>query len=362
MAITPKLLSRGLEVFTALSLLGFVSFLFFTSNLDAFLSTMVSLQWGWVLAGIALASLDWVGGGMRIWVLLRHLRPDAPFKGSIIAGGLAAWGSIITPSQTGGGPLMIYALKRHGVPMHESIIIALMTFIATIIFYGLAGPFALLLGAGKALEERNVLGQSMTLYDLFMVSLGGFISIGVVIIILVMFPSIVARLARKLGAWLRARGKLGLADRVQKAEDGVKQSHDCLVTFFNNWRGWAALGGAVFMSAFAFANRLLAGFVVLRMLGVHANFVDVLLLQTLITFLLYFAPTPGGAGIAELLSFAVMAIYMPDDQVPSYLFLWRFVTSYLTVGVGSVVFWWWLKGATQKGDLLSEPVEAAGGE
>lgn len=355
MAITPKLLSRGLEVFVGLSFLGFVGFLYFTSNVGAFFATMVSLEWGWVLVGIALASLDWFGGGLRIWVLLRRLRPDPPLKGSILAGGLAAWGSILTPSQTGGGPLMIYTLRRHGVPVHESVIIALMTFIATIIFYAVAGPFALLMGGGKALEERSVLGQSMTLYDLFMLSLGGFVMIGVGVIVLVMFPGIAAKLANWLGAWLRARGRASLADRVQKAEDGIELSHECLVTFFDSWKGWAALGWAIILSAFAFANRLLAGFVVLRMLGIHANFVDILLLQTLITFLLYFAPTPGGSGIAELLSFAVMGIYIEDKmQLPAYIFLWRFVTSYLTVVVGSAVFWWWLKGAAQKGDLLSQ--------
>lgn len=356
MTITPKLLSRGLEVFAGLSLAGFIGFLYFTSNVGAFFSTMLSLEWGWVLAGVALASLDWFGGGLRIWVLLRQLRPDPPLKGSILAGGMAAWGGILTPSQTGGGPLMIYTLRRHGVPVHESVIIALMTFIATIIFYAVTGPFALLMGAGRALEERSVLGQSMTLYDLFMLSLGGFVTIGIGVIVLVMFPGIATKLASWLARWLRARGRDSLADRVRKAEQGIEQSHECLVTFFSSWSGWAALGGSVIMSAFAFANRLLAGFVVLRMLGIHANFVDVLLLQTLITFLLYFAPTPGGSGIAELLSYAVMGIYIEDKLLlPAYIFLWRFVTSYLTLAVGSAVFWLWLKGASQKGDLLSQP-------
>ena len=67
--------------------------------------------------------------------------------------------------------------------------------------------------------------------------------------------------------------------------------------------------------------------------------------QTLITFLLYFAPTPGGAGLAEIVSATVMSIYVPRDLTPSYILLWRIVVSYLTVGFGSTVFWYWLKGA-----------------
>jgi uncharacterized membrane protein YbhN (UPF0104 family) len=78
-------------------------------------------------------------------------------------------------------------------------------------------------------------------------------------------------------------------------------------------------------------------------LGLPAHFVDVLLVQTLVFFLLYFAPTPGGSGIAELLSAALMTIYVPNELLATYTALWRLATSYLTVGVGSLIFWNWLR-------------------
>lgn len=93
------------------------------------------------------------------------------------------------------------------------------------------------------------------------------------------------------------------------------------------------------------------------MLGIKEHFVDVLLLQTLITFLLYFAPTPGGSGLAEILSTAVMSIYVPRPLTPSYILLWRIVVSYLTVAVGSVVFWRWLKRAEERDDVPFEGEE-----
>jgi hypothetical protein len=93
------------------------------------------------------------------------------------------------------------------------------------------------------------------------------------------------------------------------------------------------------------------------MLGIKAQFVDVLLLQTLITFLLYFAITPGGSGLAELVSAAVMSIYVPRALTPSYILLWRVTVSYLTVMLGSVVFWRWLKRAEDKDDAPLEEGE-----
>ena len=82
------------------------------------------------------------------------------------------------------------------------------------------------------------------------------------------------------------------------------------------------------------------------------------MLQTFITFLLYFAPTPGSSGLAELLSAAVMQIYVQPSELPTYTLIWRFINSYATVIVGSLLFWRWLKGGLVGGE---EPVVAEGG-
>lgn len=345
--VSARVLRRGLEVFAALSVLGFAGLLFYGNNLDTFLRAMTTLQWGWVLVGVALASLDWFGGGLRLWILTRHVHPTASLKGSILAGGLTAWASYLTPSQTGGGPMMIFTLKRYGTPIPEAMISSLMTFVATVIFFAIAGPLAILAGAGRSLEQHGILGQSFTLYDLFRLSLGGFVGIGLVMLFAFIFPGAVRRIGQRLVGWFGSRGNPRIAGRIEAIREGVDRSHDCLVAFFRV-RGWLALAAAVPASGLAHANKLVAGYVVLRMLGIEAHFIDVLLLQTLITFLLYFAPTPGGSGLAEILSAAVMSIYVPRELTPSYILLWRTVLSYLTVGFGSIVFWRWLKGAEDR--------------
>jgi len=349
MLVSPRLLRRGLELFALISALGFGGLLLYGNNLVTFFHAMLSLEWRWVAAGIALASLDWFGGGLRLWVLARHVHPRTSFSGSVIASGLNTWGSLLTPSQTGGGPIMIYALKRYGVPLPEAMISSLMTFVATIAFFALAGPAALLLGAGRSLEQHGILGERFTLYDLFRLSLAGFVLIGLAMIVLFVFPEAGRRVAQRLVSWAEKRGSARVAGMVESVREGIDRSHQCLVAFFRG-RGWAALAAAVLLSVPTFGNRLAAGYVVLRMLGIHAHFVDVVLLQTLITFLLYFAPTPGGSGLAEVLSAAVMSIYVPRPLTPSYILLWRVVTSYLTVALGSVIFWRWLKGAEERAE------------
>ena len=124
--------------------------------------------------------------------------------------------------------------------------------------------------------------------------------------------------------------------------EGIDRAHECMVTF-GSPKGWLALFWAVILSGPSHANKLLAGYAALRALGIEANFVDILLLQTFITFLLYFAPTPGSAGLAEFLSAAVMQIYVAPAQLPSYTLIWRLINSYATVAVGSILFWSWIR-------------------
>ncbi|MSR06455.1 MAG: flippase-like domain-containing protein [Gemmatimonadetes bacterium] len=351
--LSPRLLRRGLEVFAAISAVGFVGLLFYGNNFQQFLGTMGSLHWGWVLAGVALASMDWFGAGLRIWILARHLDPKAPFKGSIMAGGLCSWASSLTPLQTGGGPMIVLTLRRYGTPVSHGVIVTFMSFVATVVFFAVAGPTAVFLGAGKALQQHGILERSVTLFDMFNLSLSVFVGVGILMFAAFFFPGLARRVAQGATRWFETHGSPRLARAAVIAREGVDRAHDGMNEFMKA-RGWLALGMSVLVSGPSHANKLLAGYFVLRMLGIHANFVDVLLLQTFITFLLYFAPTPGGAGLAEIISVAVMSIYVPRALTPSYILLWRIVVSYLTVGFGSYVFWRFLKMAEGRDDAPLE--------
>lgn len=344
----PRLLRRGLEVFALISVLVFAGILFYGNNLQLFLRAIVTLKWGWVVLGVAVASLDWIGGGLRLWVLLRHVYPTRLVH-CIIAAGINYWGTLLTPSQAGGGPVGIYTLKRYGTPIPEGMIATFMSFVSTILFFVIAGPVAVALGAGRSLEEHGVLGAAITLNDLFRLSLGGFIGVGLVLLALMLFPGVARRLAQRIAGWLERQGNPKLAGHMATLRDGIDRSQEAMQAFFRG-RGWLALAGSVVFTTLALANKLVAGYIVLRALGIHAPFVDVVLLQTLIMFLLYFAPTPGSSGLAEVLSAAVMSIYVPRELTPSYILLWRILVGYLSVAAGSYVFYRWLRGASAEGE------------
>jgi uncharacterized protein (TIRG00374 family) len=360
--LTPRLLLRGFFVFVGISILGYAGVLLYGDNLPAFIDALGHIHWQWILVGLGLASMDWFGGGLRNWVLVRHVHPDPPIGGMILSGGMGAWAAYLTPLNSGAGPMMIYAMRRAGVPLPLAVTTTLMSFIATVLFFALAGPLAIFAGAGKSLGHHgNVLG--LTLYDLFIGSLGLFVGIGVVLVVVIVFPGLARDGLHRVAVRLSRRSQR-VADRIEGLTRGIDEAHQSVLAF-NSPRGWLALFWATLLSGPSHANKLLAGYVALRAVGIQAHFVDVLLVQTLITFLLYFAPTPGASGIAELLSTAVMSsVYLPREVGPLYTLIWRSILSYFTLAFGFVVFSRWVHGRFKAQRAIDEEelLEGAGAE
>jgi hypothetical protein len=361
--LTPRLLTRGFALFVLASAIGYGVTLLYGNNLPAFIAGWGHIHWPWLLVGLGLASMDWIGGGLRLWVLARQVHPNPPLRGMILAGGMGAWAGYVTPFQSGSGPMIMYTMRRYGVPLPAAVTSTFMSFVATVAFFAIAGPLAVVFGAGRSLGGKSaVLGLS--LYDLFLGSLGIFAGIGVLMVAVVVFPRAGVALIHKL-AELVGRRHPDAARRLERLRAGLDEAHASMVAF-NSPRGWLALLWATILSGPSHANKLLAGYVALRALGIHANFVDVLLLQTLITFLLYFAPTPGASGIAEFLSALIMTAYVPKSLTPLYTLIWRLTLSYYTIAFGFLVFSHWvrkgLRGVATDSDTAAEvePAEVTG--
>src|SRR3989454_11389217 len=223
LALTPRLLRRGLELFAAISL-GGVALLVayylirFGDRVDVFLTPFLSLHWGWVATGLVLASMDWFGGGLRLWVCTRYVYPSVRLRDMVLAGGFGAWGAYLTPFQSGSAPMSMWVMKRAGVPVPVALSSIFVTFIATIGFFAIAGPLAIWFGAGKSLaQNRLVLG--ITLYDLFKTSLTIFGIIGLLMLTAVVFPRLVKSLIQRVAGRL-ARRSPPAAEKMEKPSGG----------------------------------------------------------------------------------------------------------------------------------------------
>jgi glycosyltransferase 2 family protein len=355
--LTPKLLLRGFEISVLASLVGFGITLLYGNDLSAFINALGHLRWVWIVAGLGLASLDWIGGGLRLWVVARHVHPNPPLKGMVLAGGMGAWAGYITPVNSGAGPMTMYTMRRYGVPLPVAVTSTFVSFIATILFFAIAGPLAVFFGAGRSLGQRgNLLGLS--LFDLFLGSLTIIAGIGLLMVFVLVFPKVARDLIHRAAEAIGRRSRR-VANKLEKLRAGINQAHESLVAF-NSPRGWLAIFWATLLSGPSHANKLLAGYVALRAVGIEANFVDILLVQTLVMFLLYFAPTPGASGVGEVLSAAVMSSYVPRELTPIYILIWRLTLSYFTIAFGFLVFSSWVRRGLKGIDETPVPEPAEG--
>src|SRR5260370_22840516 len=89
LALTPRLLRRGLELFAIISLTGVIVVLaVYGENVQAVVRALLHLQWGWMAVGLGLASMDWLRGGTPLAVLPRHRPPAPPPQDMILAPGM----------------------------------------------------------------------------------------------------------------------------------------------------------------------------------------------------------------------------------------------------------------------------------
>jgi len=93
-----------------------------------------------------------------------------------------------------------------------------------------------------------------------------------------------------------------------------------------------------FLSLFFLLLRCLLAYFCVRFLGLRGSTPgEIFEIQITLIFLIYLAPTPGNAGIAEGASLWIMRNIVPLGYAPYYNLLWRFSTVYANAIAGLIL-------------------------
>jgi uncharacterized protein (TIRG00374 family) len=299
------------------------------------------LQWEYLLLMILCLPFDTLAAGVRIWVVGRVLQPGVCLWTCLKAEWANVGFSTLTPSQSGGGFGQIYILNRGGASVGTALSISLLSFLGTMMGLLCIGLYSLLFSSIDLIGPFFY-GAVLTLTLTIVLMILGVICPG-------LFRVAVARISRaffkvwgrkhSLKAWWpphkprtehppELMGPLAakLVDLVYTYQDDIRRFVRCGKTSFV----WVCL----LSLAFLFSRSIMAFFCI-RFLGIHAPTLGyVLELQMALIFLIYFAPTPGGSGLAEGVSLSIMAAIVPIGFAPYYNLLWRCSTLYLSAILG----------------------------
>jgi uncharacterized protein (TIRG00374 family) len=133
----------------------------------------------------------------------------------------------------------------------------------------------------------------------------------------------------------RKRHLLRPGSRANRAIEATAQIHEINVYYIRH--RFPALALSLLLTAVLFGFKCFAAYFIVRGLGVSAGVWEVVSIQILILLAVYFFPTPGGTGAAELGSAVLMAQILPIELLTVYVVTWRVVVMYISVILGSVV-------------------------
>lgn len=238
--------------------------------------------------------------------------------------------SNITPMATGGGFAQIWYLRRGGVPLGTAAAATTVRTVLAVLFIFSAAP--ILLVTLEALDGRR-LGEGWGLYlALFVAAYLGFFAVVVFRNRWLLAPlvDVLDRLRRwrLIGDRRHRRWRFGARREMLRLSRG-------LAGYLAGPRRDIALSiiftFVFLLSLFSFPALLMWA------LDYEVDYLTVVGLLTVTTFIMYFSPTPGASGIAEGVFGYFFAGLVSAGHLVLITVAWRFLTIYLGMAVGLVV-------------------------
>ncbi len=249
--------------------------------------------------------------------------------------------SALTPSVVGGSAVAMFIIHKEKISLGRSTAIVMITAIMDELFYVVMVPIIFAIAGIKALfinSNFNLFGNSFSTFEVFLI---GYFFI-VLLILLLMYGVFIS--PNRFKKILFSFFKIKFFKRWQRR--GINVSNDIIITSRElkdkKMKFWLKAFGATIFSwtaRFLVVNALIAAFVSLT-LGDHSLIFG---RQLIMWVILLISPTPGGSGIAEFFFPIFLGDFIPLGIAASLALLWRLLSYYPYLFIGSIVFPMWLK-------------------
>lgn len=285
-----------------------------------------------IVSLVILLALYFLADGLRLYCIIRAMGFHIAFLYILKLVFINIFVSNVTPFATGGGVVQVYFMKRSGIPIGEAtaatsirtILAALMLFILTpIIIWVEPNQF-------RMFFHRNLL-YGITAFSC---------------VYLAVFAIILFRI-RVIKRWLfwglYLLNILKIVSRPRFRSFFLKVSHELELfsggfkRYFRGGSGWVVLS-VVFTALFLL---LLFSFsvILVRAFGYQVPVLSVLAFQVVVTFFMYFAPTPGATGVAEGGYGFLFAHLVQQQDITLLTLSWRLLTIYVGMLIGIIIIY-----------------------
>ena len=300
------------------------------SNLDIFFSFPTLI----ISSILGLLFFYYIFDALRLYFVLKTLNAGISFWNVYKLVFINIFISNITPLATGGGFAQVYFLQKKGVPLGKSS--------AAVIIRTLLSATMLFLSV-PLIVFRNQSVLNLLPGNYVFVYLAVFIALYVFIFYLLIFKArLIMKLIYKLFYFLKSKHlltKKRFRKIIRYIFEHLELFSEDLAFFIQGKKIFVFL--SFFFTVIFLLSEFSFSYLVLQGLGYNnISFFQILTLQIMVVFIMYFAPTPGAAGIAEGGYSLLFARFVDQSDLFPLLFYWRFFSKYIGIFIGIFVFFY----------------------
>jgi len=261
--------------------------------------------------------------------------------------------SNITPFATGGAFAQIYFLNKKYISIGDATAATTIKTVLPIIFFFITTPIILIADKNlfKILPSGNNLIYILSLVLIYFLAAYGFYKV-------LKNTNIIKRNLFKIMDLL-VQKKIISKNKVKRLRNNSFLEIDIFalnIKRFLKGKKKYILLSIIFMILYLIS---LFMFPVILIIGLNSSIStgQIICIQILLTFITYFAPTPGATGVAEGGFTLMFSSFVEKNDIVSLTFSWRFFTMYLGMLIGLIIFY----AEIAKNKLATKKIYYSGG-
>ena len=286
---------------------------------------------GLLFCAAGLVILGWIFDAFKFMTLSRAAGEKLSFRSTLAVVWINYFGCAITPMQSGGGPFQIYLLYKDGVSIGKSVAITLVRTLQILFLLALVVPFSLL--ADPEIIKKYVYMRWYVCYVVIFIILCAFL-----LIVSVIRPQWMKHWVNAVLVWIKRMGILKsryLLNAVRWVSREIDAYNTNIKLFSSTGKWWLLLSAVLAIIHLIVYMSIMP--CLIKAAGFNVNYIQCLLAESLLLFMLYFVPTPGASGAAEGGAVAVFGLFVPWSVAGVMAVTWRLLSEYTGIALGTFI-------------------------
>jgi uncharacterized protein (TIRG00374 family) len=283
----------------------------------------------WLYVAVLIALVPWTTNALRILIWSRFLKHPLTFKDTLRITIGAELSSSVLPTSTGSEVIRLGLLMQYGLTTGEAASIVTLGYLEDLVFFLVALPLSAAMSSAWRLPAiRSLAGRvHFDAPEALAIVLAALVAVRVLWHL---------ALVGRLGRGTRRRGLRFGARTRRRMRKTWREFSDVYRRVISH--GKLRFAATLAITALQWSCRYSVATAFVYFLGYHVDPLLFFLLQWVIFTAMLFIPTPGASGGAEAAFLLVYSALLPTRVIGLVTAGWRFLTFYLPLGLGSLLF------------------------